>query len=73
MNRDGQVVHDYHSLLDFGDQFKNRSFRCRTRSTRWGANELGPPVRFWWLAEPKGLARPPVPSTNRSWGRVAWA
>jgi hypothetical protein len=61
-DRDGQVVHDYHSLLDFGDQFQNPVVSVSNQITRWGAT-IGATSSLWWLAEPKGLARPPVPST----------
>jgi len=61
-DRDGQVVHDYHSLLDFGDQFQNPVISVSNQITRWGAT-IGATSSLWWLAEPKGLAQPPVPST----------
>jgi hypothetical protein len=61
-DRDGQVVHDYHSLLDFGDQFQNPVISVSNQITRWGAT-IGATSSLWWLAQPKGLARPPVPST----------
>jgi hypothetical protein len=61
-DRDGRVVHDYHSLLDFGDQFQNPVISVSNQITRWGAT-IGATSSLWWLAEPKGLAQPPVPST----------
>jgi len=58
-DRDGQVVHDYHSLLDFGDQFQNPVVSVSNQITA-GARRLGPPVRFGgWLSEGLGPAAGP--------------
>ena len=60
-DRDGQLVHDYHSLLDFGDQYQGPIISASKQVTRWDTT-AGATSSLYWLAELTGLAGPVAPS-----------